>query len=193
MGLGALAVSTVITIGIFLFGSMDETQVRLILTTFAVGVYSLTGFAASSWKDKRFAVLGYVGLVASVLAMAMAMRFIWDNNWSWKEGEIKFTLILNIVAFAAAYSSLLFRAVEARLAVVKLVYGTIACVAAASFMLIFWILNDFEIASELYGRLTASFGVLGVVGGIALPIVKKLTSGNQESKMPEQKRSEDNA
>ena len=113
-GLGAIMVSSLITIGIFLFGSMDETQVRLILTTFAVGVYSLTGFGASSWKEKRFAPLGYVGLAASVFAMIMAMRFIWDKNWSWSEEDVKFTVILNIIAFAAAYSSLLLRAIEAR-------------------------------------------------------------------------------
>src|SRR3989338_2028785 len=145
LGLGAIGASTLMTVAIFLFGSFSETQTKLIFTTLAVGFYSLTGFSSSSWKEKRFSLIGILGIVSSVLATLMILRLIWANDsWFRTDGEMKLVWILNILTFATAYSTLLLRSVIKNFFVSILAYAASSFVAVAGLMMILLIITDFH-------------------------------------------------
>jgi len=105
--LSSLMISAVIGILIFLFGDFNDNQQHLLLTTLAIGGFSLAGLANTA----RVSVwwlwpLRPVGLATSVVALGLAVPLIWellyDTETVWKSFGT-----LSVLAFTSAHVSLL--------------------------------------------------------------------------------------
>lgn len=176
-GIGALGFGTLLTVSLFLFGTFNDTVVRLILTTFTVGIFSLTAFVSVNNQNNFTTVLAYAGSLSSGLASVMILSVIWSEDWRWTDGKSKFTLVMCVFSFATAHSSLLLRALSfVHKASTGLILGTVGCITIVSLMIIFLIISEDIPESDLFFRLLATFTVLAVAGSIATPMVKKLTS-----------------
>ena len=68
--IGALSVSALIGIFIFLAGDFGDTQVRLLLTTLTIGGFSLTGLCSSAIHGQaQLKGFSFLGMIVSVLGL----------------------------------------------------------------------------------------------------------------------------
>lgn len=105
--LSSLVISAAIGILIFLFGDFGDTQQHLLLTTLAVGCFSLAGLASTARTSAWWLwPLRPVGLATSVVALGMVIPLIWelldDTEIVWKS-----FITLSVLAFTSAHVSLL--------------------------------------------------------------------------------------
>ncbi|KKT41718.1 MAG: hypothetical protein UW30_C0005G0032 [Candidatus Giovannonibacteria bacterium GW2011_GWA2_44_13b] len=181
-GIGALSLATFYAVSLFLFGTFSEFQVKVLLTTAAVGAYSLMGFCSTGFKEKgmdNFVPLTAIAVGVSVVGAFVAMYLVWKIDMSFGhnlENKIKIELTCLVLSFALAQSSLLIKAVSDHVAVKSLVIGTLLFVGITAFMLINLILNKWDMNSELYFRFLITSFILSLGGSLTLPLVKKVTA-----------------
>jgi hypothetical protein len=173
--IASLSLSALLAIFVFIVGQFGETEVRLLLTTLAVGVYSLTGLCSSSLYDRgRYQVVGAVGIILSIVGFLFALGNVWDIidlSSTWKA-----LLVLIIVPVSIAHASLLLLIdTKSQLvgSVIRITLGTISVVAL---LLIYAVFKDFDLDGQTFYRLLGVFAVLDVLGTITSPLLRK-TSG----------------
>lgn len=178
-GIGALGVSTLYAVLLFLFGQFNAFQVKVLATILTAGVYSLTSFCSTGFKEKGLGNLEFLTVITILVSVAgafLALDIIWLDHFKYNPvNETKAEFIMLILSFALAHISLLLKSFSDHRAVKALIICTAVFVGAVALMLINWILQDFEIQAEIYARLMISLAVLGLGGSIALPLVKKVT------------------
>ena len=180
--LSSLVISAAIGILIFLFGDFNGTQQRLLLTTLAVGGFSLIGLAStvrvSAWW---LWPLRPVGLAASVVALGLAVPLIWhlldDTEIVWK-----FFLTLSVLAFTSAHVSLLGdfspsnNPILAWRSIAMLIALSVACLIGYG---VWGQLNG--AATELYSRGLGVAVILDVLGTVGLYPLSKLMGNARRS------------
>ncbi|MDO8600601.1 MAG: hypothetical protein Q7R73_03215 [bacterium] len=187
-GIGALSISTLYVVGLFLFGMFDEFTLRVLLTTLTIGTYSFFSFATTGFKEKgwsHFEVVTNSGFIIAALGTLMTLNLIWSQNWEWNHGQAKTTLVLLIFSFALAHSSLLLKTLANHPAVQGVVIGTIFFITITAALLANLVLNARFDYSEGYFRFLITTTVLMVSGTIATPLVKKLFSAEPQEPQPE--------
>ena len=180
--LSSLVISAAIGILIFLFGDFNDTQQRLLLTTLAVGGFSLIGLASTvrvlAWWLRP---LGPVGLATSVVALGLAVPFIW-NLLDYPEIVWKFFLTLSVLAFTSAHVSLLgaFSPSNNSILVWRSIAMLIALIVACLIGYGVWgQLNGG--ATELYSRGLGVAAILDVLGTVGLYPLSKLMGNARRS------------
>src|SRR5690625_1879295 len=77
--IGALSVSALIGIYIFLAGDFGETEVRLLFTTLAIGGYSLAGLCCSViYKREKLKPFSVIGMLTAVTGFVITTGAIWE-------------------------------------------------------------------------------------------------------------------
>ena len=183
IGLGSLATTTFLAVSMFLFGTFSEIILKMMGTTLAIGWFGLMGsvpmrLVDSPEKASRGSILLTVtGIGASGIACLLTLGIIWSDTFRSTAYE-KNTLILAILSFSAAYSSILVKYIQpASHPIPKTVMRfSVLCVMVVAFMLIELVIADWDIAAEFFYRFLAVASVLGVSGSIALPITKRIYS-----------------
>ena len=185
--LSSLVISAVIGILIFLFGDFNDNQQHLLLTTLAVGGFSLTGLACTARVSAWWLwPLRPVGLATSGVALGRVVPLIWelldDTEIVWKS-----FITLVVLAFTSAHVSLLGafvprnNAVWAWRSAAMLIAVGVACL----FIYAVWgRINDAE--REFYFRVVGVAAILDVLGTVGLFPLSKLvgTAGIGASKKP---------
>src|SRR5690625_354611 len=170
--IGALSVSALIGIYIFLAGDFGETEVRLLFTTLAIGGYSLAGLCCSViYKRKELMVFSIIGMLTAVAGFTITTGAIWeilDIDDIWK------TMVIFIILSAAmSHVSLLLQIRISDNISRYLLMGTIASITIVALMLIKSTLTDFD-ESEFYFRMLGVFAILDVLGTIAAPVMNRI-------------------
>jgi len=170
--MASLSISALLAIFVFIAGQFGAAEIRLLLTTLAVGVYSLTGLCSSSLYDRgRYQVVGAVGIIVSVAGFLFALGNIWqviNLTSTWKA-----LTILIIVPISIAHASLLLL-IDTKSQLVRLALGiTLGFISAVALLLIYAVFSDFEMSVESFYRLLGVFGVLDVLGTITTPLLRK--------------------
>ncbi|MBI2039077.1 MAG: hypothetical protein HYT22_02265 [Candidatus Niyogibacteria bacterium] len=178
-GIGALSLSALGAIFIFLFGKFGELEVRLLLTALTIGWYSMCASATFGFHEKDLGFITVIGVVISVVGAFTALHEIWFPSWDFWGDDLRAVFFFLVVSFSIAHSALL----------LKMQFGSgsrwvsginittmvvVWCIAGMLTWLIFsdnWL--DF---SEFFFRLLASLVVLDLLGTILAPTVKKLTA-----------------
>jgi hypothetical protein len=172
--IAGLCLTALVAIVGFLSGDFDETDARVLGTTFALVVYSSTGLAGFSLLSRQRAVaLAYAGIASSLLGFLTGMNLIWSDSGFDSDGAWKSAFVFLIVALAAAHTALLVLrqrktdppSVEAA------VRCTIAAIAVLASMLVIALLKEVE--DEGYYRFLGVIAVLWVLGTILVPVVRK--------------------
>ncbi len=172
----SLSISALIGIFVFLFGDFGETEARLLLSTLAIGGYSLTGLCCSVLYEKRkFTPLAISGMIISVIGFIYTLLMIWEAIDFWDEGSWKTLIIFIVLAFSTAHSCLLLLIKSDKTLVNGALSATIIFVSIVALMLIVMTLNEFDLG-EFSFRLLGVFAILDVLGTIVTPILNKVYS-----------------
>lgn len=179
--IGALSVSALIAILIFLFGEFGETETRILMTTVTLGGFSMTGFGSALSQEKdHLKLFSKAGMIVSALGFFISILAIWeivhlDNIW-------KLMFISMVLSFSIGHMSLLFRMETDDDSVQHSKTGTLICICLVGLMLIKSTLSEFN-EGEFYFRLLGVFSVLDVIGTVTTLVKHKMSKERVESEI----------
>lgn len=172
--------STIITVvlsalmgaGFLLFGTFNETTVRILLTTLLLGGVSLLGLVSGNNQN---GAIKFAGIATAIGAGLLWMALVWEVISLDNEFTVRFAVILSIVAFALAHMSILSKSTSKDGIVRGVFWLVIALIAGVAGMLIYAVMLDqiFDV-SVTFWRVLGALAVLDVAGSIALPILNKV-------------------
>ncbi len=167
----AFSISAVIGIFIFIFGDFGEIEVKLLLTTLAIGGYSLTGLSCSViYIRNHLKIFSIIGIMTSIFACLITIITTWeiidiDDIW-------KTMIIFIILSVTMAHISLLFQIRPKMNNIKYLLIATIIFISIVAIMLIK--LTIFEFEEDEYFRTLGVFSILAILGTIATPIMNRI-------------------
>ena len=177
-----LALSAIFGIFSVLTGVFDKFLAMILITTFSLGVYSLTGLCCAPMLNRpESRALGICGIAASILGGGfvivtnLLLFYLTDHVEDGVFILIGRFLFL-IIAIAIAHISLLMRIKTNHSLVIITRWCTIAAITVVALHLLSLTLN-FKIMEESW-RLFLIFGILNVAGTIATPILHLITKDN---------------
>jgi hypothetical protein len=176
----SLSIAALIGIIIFLAGSFGELEAKILFTTLAIGGFSLTALCSSVLYDRhQHVVFSIVGMIVAVIGFLVVTFIIWTEGFGlWKTG-----ITLIILSGSIAQSSLLLL-IDSRKTIVNVSLSvTLLFIAITATMFIVLVVSDLEIALGIYYRLLGVFAILDVLGTIVTPIILKVTSLNEPSRV----------
>ncbi len=151
--------------------SIDETTVRVLLTTGALTLYSLAALAANSIVGRRpeFAWLSVLGLSTSAIGLVTALSATWIDQPG-QDGLVQAALALLIATLTIAHASLVLRAPDTGGAVDLLRRATVGLGAMlATLMILPIVASDGDLFHE---RAIAVIAVLFLLGNALVPLVR---------------------
>ena len=181
---GMLSMSALISCYEVLFGDWDDLTFRIISTTLSLAGYSLFGLFCAMILDSKEKDVGSVGsiavawsgIVTSILAAGFCMFLIWRGDLDLPEVFWRFFVAFHILAFSLTLLSLMFRIFTDNLHIVTRSFLWMAIVGnilAAIMLLFLCVTTNPEMFGEAYFRILGFFGILGILGTISSPILKK--------------------
>lgn len=182
----AVVVSLVITAAIGIIsivsGDLDETRMKVMMTTFAVAAFSVLALCHLAAFGRDLSIVGWLGIGTSTVALASSIGLIW---WSWSSNSYQpsdfyMTLtktfgIATIIAVSFAHANLMLLLLTAPAKWIRTALQvTLILVAVVPLFPIPAILTDgtFPPASfqDVYWRLFGVILILDALGTIALPV-----------------------
>lgn len=170
----SLTLSALVGVLAFLFGAFGEVEFKIIATTLAVGLFSLTGLVnAVLLERKKYPTLAVTGLVTSIFGFLITEFTIWGISLS---NEIwKFSISSIILSVAFAHASLILLNVKSAL-VKTLANVALLFIAVVSLMLIYLIFNSYPNPGEGFYRFLGAVAILDVLLTIVIPILNKISA-----------------
>jgi len=105
--IGSVSVSALLGIGVLLFGSFGNIEVRILMTTLTVTAASILGLACGAYLETgRGRAMPVAGVAFAIAAAAMTMLIIWNVFDRW-ENFIKATGTATLLAACCSHLSLL--------------------------------------------------------------------------------------
>lgn len=177
--ISSLILSALVGIFIFIFGDFEETQSKILLTTLAIGYYSLTSLCCSSVNEKKsLKLVSATGITISIVGLIYTTLLIWDSTFiyslsDWNKLRLLVTFIVLSFSFAQAYLILSIKTVQKIVNLVTLITATvIGLTALVALLLLFEVFDPLQ---DNYFRLLGTLAILNVLGTITTPILSKLT------------------
>jgi DNA-directed RNA polymerase subunit RPC12/RpoP len=166
--IGCFVVGAATAIVVLLSSELGEIQAKILLTTFSLGVYSVTGLCCALLGDRRPSGRFWkLGIAASIAGALFAILTSWELVTGWKI-LVKGRILFLIVALAFAHSALLLMIHPTHRSVRLLRSITLGVIALVAALLVSITLvpDTFFHAWVLLGVL----GVLDVLGTVATPV-----------------------
>ena len=172
-----LCVAAIGGIYAFIFGSFSDIQVRIMITSLSLAVFSLTGLSCAVWiEKKRLLPLAYSGITISGLTWLIILRLTWDmheNSGHWVETLNKLGGMGAVLSLALAYSSLLLTLRKSAGVVEYIINFTLGCLSVVTIMLLGLIWFEWQVHSQFW-RVLGVFAILTVLGTVLTPLVRRL-------------------
>ncbi len=170
---GALSISALIGIYIFLAGDFGETEGQVLATTLSLGGHSLLGLCCATGLNKpRFSTYAKIGMTCAVIGFFLTVSIIWeilDGDDTWMT-----TVTFLILAFSFAHVALLLL-IRPKTKVIRIsLIATIVCIGIVALMLIKSTFNEYN-EDDLYFRLLGVFAILDTLGTLTTPIMNKIS------------------
>lgn len=174
--IASLSAAALAGIVIFLLGRFGETEVKILLTTLFLGLYSLTALCCATLYEKQKAIpVALVGMLVSAGALIVVLMTIWTTKYLFdNDNEIKMALSLGVAAFSFGHAALLLLPSIDHRIVAILRYFTLGLIAVVACMLIFLIVYADGADNELFLRLLGVFAILDALGTIVTPIAMRM-------------------
>ena len=171
--IAGITASAGIGIMIFLFGDFGSTEISLLLTTLAIGGFSLTGLCCSTlYEQDKFRIFSIVGMILSTIALVVSILIIWE--FSLLDEIWQLMLIAIILAVGTAHVSLLLLIEPKNKEIRRTLEFTVLVIISVALMLINMVINFND--SELYFRLLGVLAILDVLGTIATPVLNRMAT-----------------
>jgi hypothetical protein len=172
----ALAVIAILAISVVISGSRSEFEIKVLLSTVSIGVYSLVALCcATGYGDTNLRPLAILGMAACGFGLGFALL----TNWQILEPTLK-NLVKLRVAFLSFPVSLAATTLMARISAPSLPVqfsraGTIGLVWIATVLLNILITSEGNVGDRVtFAKILATASILAVLGLIATPILKKV-------------------
>jgi len=188
-----LSISALIGIVTFIFVKFGEVQTKILLTVFSMGGFSITGLCAAIWYDKKkFLLLSYSGMIASLSGFLYSLLLIWEiikrrsfdvfasslsNSFGFEEQKLLFVLI--IISVALAYLCLVLLSYKEKSSLNIIIWVVIASTTIISFMLIGSIIFGWHVEEPFY-RTLGVLVILDILSTIAVLILNKINLLNKK-------------
>jgi hypothetical protein len=180
--IASLSISALCAIIIFLLGDFGELQLKILVTTLTIGVFSLTGLCCATLLNKqRFPLLAIFGIIASMWGILSINLLIWKIvNWDTSDSYWNSVIITIILSFSIAHSCLLLL-INSKSSIVKTsLVITLLSISIVAIGLIILTLIEFANINNIWYRILGVFAVLDVLGTIVTPILLKITPPTNE-------------
>lgn len=169
-------ICAILAIYSLLFWDMSEFQGRVMLTTLAVGVYSLTGLCGTALLNYRLLkFVGFTCIVASIVGAAFAVSTNWIEGVGLElllKGRISFF----IVSLALAHVSLICLMQSKNAVLVSAKLFTIAAISVLAIMLL--LVTQSPDTTNISWRPIFILGVLVSLGSVCCPVLSIMTRTN---------------
>jgi hypothetical protein len=183
----SLTISAIIGIFVFLLGNFGELEMRILLTTLSIVLFSLAALCDSALYDKgRFKAFAVVGIVIGAIAFFYSLGLIWevfelDSEWVWKT-----FITFIVISVMIAHISLMFL-IDNRNTLVRIsLWATILFTSTVALMILLGIYEVVEF-EEFYFRLFGVFVILDALGTLVTPILNKVVKSHEGAVMPSPK------
>ncbi|HSV41073.1 MAG TPA: hypothetical protein VLI04_20095 [Nocardioidaceae bacterium] len=166
-------------------GSFGETEGRILLTTVVVGTESVAMLCYLALVGGRFAPVGGIGALVSLVAFGLALYLTWANDIFDGDGPWKLFGIAVTVAASLAQMSLLLALAGKRDVGLGLV-ATLLAIAVVAVMIIVPIVSGGEDLGDGYWRAFGVVAILDVLGTVVLTAVgafRRRTDDDMEPKL----------
>lgn len=177
----SLTVSALIGIGAFLLGNFDNFEFKIIISTFLVGLYSLSVLASVTLleKNNKLKILAIVGITLSLISFTVNEMWIWEVFNS-LDDAYKPIFSLFTLTFATAHTCLVLLLIPKSKAVKVIQYFTISAISVVATVLLILILisNSYSNPEGLL-RVLGIAAIISATGTVLGPVVNRL--GNRES------------
>lgn len=173
--IGSVAISSLIGIGVILFGNFGEFEVRVLMTTLTVTVTSILGLACGAYIETgRGRTLPIVGIFLSIVSAIMLFFVIWDILDD-SEVFIKSVVTTSLLAAACSHLSLLSIArLDKRFAWSRI--AAFICVGLLSAILLFILWFEPESTSDVISRVIGVLSILIAAVTVITPVFHKLSA-----------------
>ena len=180
--LASLVASAATGIFIFLVGDFGDTQRNLLLTTLAVGGFSLTGLASTvGTRSWWLWLVRPIGLATSMIALGLVVLLIWGIADS-DDLILKLVGTLVVLAFTSAHLSLLGAFRPVNLLVWLWHSGTVLAALGLAYLIMGAIWGQIRLDDEeIYVRWLGVVAILDVLGTIGLFPLSRLASASRSS------------
>lgn len=165
--IASLLIMAAMSILIFLFGSLNEVEIKILLTMASISAASLLGILFSKMKTDYVRILG-ITIIGIMFIVTIG------TIWEILNGEFFYKGILTsiILIILLIQSPWILRSQSDRI-LRSIAIATFVSASIIALMVIQLIL-DFVNFNEFYFRLLGVFGVLYLLGLILNPILKKI-------------------
>jgi hypothetical protein len=178
----ALCVTALVAIVALVVGELDDTGARVLATTAAMFVYSLTGLVGATLTSKRSgSVLGGATLLASAIGLLLMVILIWASSGGGDTDTLaRAAFGLLVIALSCAQASLLQERRRERdgAAVAMVTTATQVTVAIVAAMIVLPLVND-DGPGDAYWRFLGIVAVLDLLGVLLLPILRRVERGSR--------------
>jgi hypothetical protein len=177
--IASVVTSSLIGIGVLLFGNFGLIEVRVLMTTMVITIVSVLGLACGAYIEIRGGrELPYAGILFSVIAGLMSFFIIW-NILDEDEVFIKIFLNVTLLATACSHMSLLALArLDRRFSWTRI--SAVICVALLCAILLFILWFEPTGESDLIYRILGVLGILLAAITVVTPVLHKLSSDKSD-------------
>lgn len=165
-----ISISALIGIYYVLFGELNETTLKILLSTLVLAGVGVLGWFGG-YASMNFIKYSTIGL--SAVTGISWLLVVWESI---QFGDYyKLILTFTILSVLFAHIALLGKARKSSDSIVRGLFWMVIAVAIIfSSMLIYLIIKGPEVITDLYGRLLIGLGVLDVAGSIIVLILRRV-------------------
>lgn len=173
---GSLCLSALIGIFIILFGSFNEIEGKILLTTLLIFGYSIPGLCASTIYEKEklhsFSILGIsLSLISCIYMLGLLWEFFSFDFFNINHWKIIFSL--NILCLSTGHLSLILLINNQNNIVSTFKISTVV-ISIIIDLMILTLIWDLSLANDLYFRILLVLGILATLGTVGTPILNKI-------------------
>lgn len=171
----SLTISAILSIFIFLFGDVGETEARILMTTFSVGGYSLLGLSiAALFEKKGISNLILIGGASILIAFVISMYLIWGSKfWNADESTWRIFGISLTMSVTCAHLALL-HVIDIRTKIARNAFvATNTMIWIVAGLLIVVIAGLFDPDTGYFKTLVVA-AILDLLGTISTPLLNKI-------------------
>ncbi len=170
----SLSVTALVGIFAVLFGTFNEVQGRIMLTTGLIGVASILALCDLAALDRAFRWLSIAGLALVGVTLIVGLILIWTDWDGGLDAEVLWKTfgLAGFAAVSAAHGSLLLLLGGRTNPVVRFgLWVTLGLIATLYLLLAALIVTNGDVGSEGYARFIGTVAILDVLGTIVVPVV----------------------
>jgi hypothetical protein len=167
----SLVLCAIIGILIFIFGSFEQTQLDILLTSLSLALASIAGLADTSlYTRNKYQIFSLTGLAVTGIAFLLSLILIWESS-AFTQGLGQWFITFIVIAGAFAHISLLLL-IEPKAKFIEYIQLSTFVIIGIVVLIIIYII--FATPSEdLYVRFLGTFAILDVLGTIVTPLINK--------------------